>query len=704
MEPLLQVNRPIQIDLSLGDPDIMLIRGFHGTEAVSRLYEYRLDLMLQAGGMPFDDVVGKKGTVSLEITPGVMRKFHGIITQLSRGSRDAIFTYFRAILRPKIWRLTKTWNSRIFQDKSVVDILQDVFTGFDVDYSRLWMDEFERHNYRVQYRESDFNFASRLMEEAGICYFFEHGDQQEKMILMNARTSSMHPSMPTTETLEYNEERGAAVKGARVSSWEKVQDFASGVERFRDHHFQLPANQLKVEELIRESIPAGTARNDKDWMLHIANNEDMEVYDYPGEYAKRFDEVDRQGNIDPERLKVMTERTKVARLRMEQEEAGSVTMAGLSDYRHLASGYKFQLAGHFQDSDIYLVTEVEHSCSQPIAVGSDNPGPMRYGNRFTCIPGSLPYRPYDPSLNYPVAATQTAKVVGPSGQEIFTDRYGRVKVQFFWDRQGEENQLSSCWLRVAQPWAGAGWGHQWIPRIGHEVIVDYLEGDMDQPIITGSVYNRDNPPPWIGPTDNASAASMKASQSGIKTRSTPGGGVDNYNELRFEDRKGHEVIYLHAERNLATSVEHNETHSVGVNQTITIGNDRRITVGGVDKSGTRFGDEMAKIFRDKHLHVLGTSHTTIDGINLLHVKGDDVTHYDSDRDMQITGDFIASAKNIELSASTSIKLIVGGNAIVIDAGGVTVIGTPLIKLNPTGVPAPLPTITVVEGQFDAIDP
>jgi type VI secretion system secreted protein VgrG len=699
-----QINRAIQIDLSLGDPDLMLIRGFHGTEAVSRLYEYRLDLMLQAQGMPFDDVMGKKATVSLEVSPGVMRKFHGIVTQLSRGSRDDTFTYFRGLLRPKLWRLTKSWNSRIYQDKNVVDILQDIFTGFDVDYSRLQMDEFENHNYRVQYRESDFNFASRLMVEAGICYFFEHGDQQEKLILMNARMSMAHPSMPIADTLQYHEERGATLAGARISSWEKIQDFASGVERLRDHHFQLPTNQLKAEELIRDGIPLGASRDDKNWKLHVAGNDDMEVYDYPGEYAKRFDEVDRQGSIDQNRMKVTAEGLKIARLRMEQVEAGSVRMAGLSGYHHLASGYKFQLAGHFQDSDSYMMTEVEHSCSQPVVTGSAHPGPMRYDNRFTCIPGSLPYRPYDPALNYPVAATQTAKVVGPSGQEIFTDRYGRVKVQFFWDRLGEENQFSSCWLRVAQAWAGATWGHQWIPRIGHEVIVDYLEGDMDQPIVTGSVYNKDNPPPWIGPTDDAAAASQKASQSGIKTRSTPGGGVDNYNELRFEDRKGHEVIYLHAERNLATSVEHNETHSVGVNQTITIGNDRRITVGGVDKSGTKFGDEMAKIFRDKHLHVLGTSHTTIDGSNLLHIKGDDITHYDSDREMQITGDFIASAKNIELSASTSIKLIVGGNAIVIDAGGVTVIGTPLIKLNPNGELAPLPTITVVEGQFDAIDP
>lgn len=697
-----QSNRAIQIDLSLGDPDIMLIRGFHGTEAVSRLYEYRLDLMLQAQGMPFDDVMGKKATVSLEVTAGVMRKFHGIITQLSRGTRDETFTYFRALLRPKIWRLTKTWNSRIYQDKNVVDILQDVFTGFDVDYSRLQMDEFEHHNYRVQYRESDFNFASRLMEEAGICYFFEHGDQQEKLILMNARTSTTHPPMPIEDNLQYHEDRGAALAGSRVSSWEKVQDFASGVERFRDHHFQLPTNQLKAEESIRESIPLGTSRDDKDWKLHVANNDDMEVYDYPGEYAKRFDEVDRQGNIDQDRLKVTTEGLKVARLRMEQEEAGSVTMAGLSDYRHLASGYKFQLTGHFQDSDSYMMTEVEHSCSQPVVGGSADPGPTRYGNRFTCIPGSLPYRPYDPALNYPVAATQTAKVVGPSSQEIFTDRYGRVKVQFFWDRLGEENQLSSCWLRVAQPWAGVGWGHQWIPRIGHEVIVDYLEGDMDQPIITGSFYNKDNPPPWIGPTDNASTASHKASQSGIKTRSTPGGGVENYNELRFEDRKGHEVVYLHAERNLATSVEHNETHSVGINQTITIGNDRRITVGGTDKSGAGVGDEKEKIFHDQHLHVLEDRHTTIDGFNHLHVKKDEYTQYDADRNMLVTGDIVVQAKNIELSADASIKLIVGGNSIVIDASGITVIGLPMIYLNPVGGVSPTPSVIILPN--DAIDP
>jgi type VI secretion system secreted protein VgrG len=704
MYPYSQANRAIQVDLLMGgDPDMMLIRGFHGTEAVSRLYEYRLDLALQASGMPFDFMLGKKISVSLQVNDEQVRKVNGIVAQLSRGTRDETFLYLRAILRPRIWCLTKTWNSRIYQEKTVVDILQDVVKGFLVDYSRLQPDEFEPHNYRVQYRESDFNFASRLMEEAGICYFFEQSNTQERMVLMNARSSNAHPAMPLEDTAEYQEEQvGAAGIGPRINSWEKVQDFASGVERFRDHHFQIPSNHLNVEEFIRESIPLGTNRVSKEWLLQVANNDDMEVYDYPGDFAKYFDEVDRQGNIDQDRLKVMAEGAKVARLQMEQEESGSLMMAGLSDCRQLTSGYKFQLTGHFEDSDMYMMTEVEHSCSQPILSGS-NTGPMRYGNRFTCIPGNLPYRPYDPALSHPVAATQTAKVVGPLDHEIFTDRYGRVKVHFFWDRNGVENQNSSCWLRVAQPWAGKGWGHQWIPRIGQEVIVDYLDGDMDRPIITGSVYNKDNPPPWIGPTDNAAAASAKATQSGIQTRSTPGGSSENYNELRFEDKKGHEVVFLHAERNLATSVENCETHSVGVNQTITVGNDRKITVGGVSQSGANVGDEKEKIFHDKHLHVMGNTYTTIDGATNLHVKSTDTSKYDANRNMEVAGGIVVSADSIELSANTSITFIVGGNSIVLDASGITVIGVPLIKLNPMAAPMVLPTMVLGEVK-DAIDP
>lgn len=693
MDPFQQVNRAIQIDLSLGDPDRMLIRGFHGTEAVSRLYEYRLDLVLQGDPIPFDSILGKKVTVSLEVQPGVMRKFHGIIAQLSRGARDENFMYLRAIQRPRIWRLSKSWNSRIYQEKTVVDILQNVFTGFEVDYSRLQMDEFERHNYRVQYRESDLNFASRLMEEAGICYFFEHGEEQERLILMNARNSTAHPAMPIEDTLQYQDERsGALMVGARINSWEKVQDFASGVERFRDHHFQLPTNHLNVEEFMRESIPLGTSRADKDLKLHVASNENMEVYDYPGDFAKYFDEVDRQGNIDQDRLKVMAEGMRVARRGMEQEEAGSVMMAGLSDLRQLAPGYKFQLTGHFQDSDSYLMTEVEHSCSQPIASGSGSSGPMRYGNRFTCIPASLPYRPYDPALNYPVAAVQTAKVVGPSGHEIFTDRYGRVKVQFFWDRLGEENQLSSCWMRVAQSAAGAGWGQQWVPRIGQEVIVDYLEGDMDRPIITGSVYNKDNPPPWIGAEDSAAAASAKATQSGIKTRSTPGGGSENYNELRFEDKKGHECIHLHAERNLATSVENCETHSVGEHQKIAVGHNRLISVG---------RDEHKKVCGQQQLHVVGPSFTTIDGERDLRVKGADLSLSDrryitSDKELVVTAHWII------LRADKEICLMVGDNHILITETGVKVVGLPLIQLNPSDA-QPVPDVRPRLPE-DAIDP
>lgn len=578
-----QEKRLMEVTTPLGK-DALLLVAFTGQEAISRLFSFQLDLLAEnKTEVAFDKLLGQKITIRLSLPDDEKRYFSGICNRVSQGERDTVFTRYRLEIVPEFWKLTRKAQSRIFQQKSVPDILKKVLEGLDVTYDI--QGTFHPRDFCVQYRETDFNFASRLMEEEGIYYFFKHTADGHKMVLAN--TSQSHPDLPVESKIIYEEVEGGKRDEDRINEWEKVQEWRSGKYTLWDHCFELPHKHLETEATILDSVQAGKVSH----KLKVGGNDKFEIYDYPGEYAQRFDGVDRGGGDRSGDLqKIFQDNRRTVGIRMDEETVPGLVIQGAGNCRQFVSGHKFNLERHFNADGPYVLTSVTHSARQSGDYRSSPQGESSYSNSFTCSPFAIPFRPQRITPKPVVQGTQTAVVVGPKGEEIFTDKYSRVKVQFHWDRDGKNDAESSCWVRVGTLWAGKQWGVIHVPRIDQEVIVDFLEGDPDQPIIVGSVYNAREMPPYKLP-DNKT-------QSGIKSRSTTGGSADNFNEFRFEDKKGEEEVYLHAEKDLKIEVEHDETsevqnnrkatiavnddESVGSKQTITVGASRDTTIGASD--------------------------------------------------------------------------------------------------------------------------
>jgi type VI secretion system secreted protein VgrG len=571
-----QDGRFMAIATPLGK-DVLLLDRFSGKESISHLFHFKLGMYAEDHSkVAFDQLLGQKVTVTFRgETP---RYFHGIISRLSQGQRvkglddSSVLVRFEAEIVPQLWLLTKTVQSRIFQQKSVPDILKEVLKG--VDSSFEIQGTFAPRDYCVQYRESDFDFASRLMEEEGIYYFFKHTATGHQLVLAN--TPQSHPAVAGPPSIKYEEEiHGAARDDERISQWVKSQEIRTAKQTLRDHCFELPSDNLEAVEPITESVQAGTVGH----KFKIGVNASLENYDFPGRYAQRFDGVDPGGSAQAGDLqKIFQDNKRTAGIRIQEEATSGLVIEAHSDCRLLTSGHKFTLSEHFDANGSYVVTEVEHKANieGSYALAAKKEKEPVYANTFHCIPTALPYRPIRQTPKARVEGTQTAVVVGPAGEEIFPDKYGRVKVQFFWDRQGKKNANSSCWVRVGTLWAGKQWGMIHIPRVGQEVIVAFEEGDPDQPIIVGSVYNADQMPPYALPANKT--------QSGIKSRSSTRGDADHFNELRFEDKIDKEEIYLHAQKDFNRVVENNETLKVGSpkadegSQTTEIYKDRTETV------------------------------------------------------------------------------------------------------------------------------
>jgi type VI secretion system secreted protein VgrG len=461
---------------------VLLATGFSGTEGLSQLFSFELDLLASNDtAVPFDQLLGQPFTATLALN-GQVRYFSGICSSFSEGARAGSGTMYRAQLVPQFWLLTKRRQSRIFQQLSVPDVLNRVLADLNVSFQL--QGNYQPRNYCVQYRESDFDFASRLMEEEGIYYFFTHTADGHQLVL--ADTPQGHPDVPAPSTVLYDRTPGQ--RPLLVSDWLKTQSLSSGLVTLWDHSFELPHDHLEGDATIQESAVAGQVTH----ALHLGANDKLELYDYPGEYAKRFDGVNPGGGDQPGELqKIFADAQRTAGIRMQEEAAQGLEIAGASTCSNFIGGHRFSLDGHFDGNGPYVLTSVQHTVSVP-----DPRGPRAsYSNSFTCIPFSLPFRPARKTPKAMVGGTQTAVVVGPAGEEIYTDKYGRVKVQFHWDRQGKNDASSSCWIRVGALHAGSESGFELVPRIGWEVIVAFEEGDPDRPIITGSVYNTDHFPP-----------------------------------------------------------------------------------------------------------------------------------------------------------------------------------------------------------------
>ncbi len=647
-----QDNRLLAIYTPLGK-DFLLINSFSLAEGISRLFKLEVDLLHEENEVGFEptivdpaSIVGQGVTLKIDQRDGTVREVSGIVSRFSQGHRDTRFSYYSAVIVPHVWVLTQISQSRIFQNISVPDILREVLPGFEVQWQL--QETYEPRNYCVQYRETDFDFISRLMEEEGIHYFFEHKDGKHRMIVGD--TVQSHADCPSKSRIPFylDVTRSAEDFVTSINRWQTDYSLQTGKVTTWDFNFQMPNRKLD-----------GTQPS----VFSVGESNKLEIYDYPGGYARRYDGIDSSGGEQASKLsQIDRDKQKTVRTAMESIDAGYKVISGRGDCSAMTSGYRFELFNHpnSQYNGKYVVTSMTHGAQQNPTYVSDDDIETAYSNEFACIAHGAGAPPFRPPRNTPkpiVRGSQTAFVVGPSGEEIFTDKYGRVKVQFHWDRDGQVNQSSSCWVRVAQGWAGNKWGSMFIPRIGMEVIVHFLEGDPDQPIITGCVYNAQTMPPYTLPDEKT--------KSTVKSNSSKGGG--GFNEIRFEDKKGSEQVFVQAEKDADIRVK-NDAKEIVLN-------DRHLIVE---------NDQREKVKKDKSLKVVGDHKEKVDGTISVHAGGDFLekagTKFAVDAGTEI---HLKSGTTLTIETGTSLTLKVGGNFININAGGIFIKGT-MVMLNSGG--------------------
>src|SRR5690348_8679937 len=407
-----QGDRELSITTPLGKDSLLLI-GLRGSEAISEIFSFQLDLLAElATKIEFEKVVGQKATVEMRLPTGEKRYFDGIIKRLSQGKRDEHFVYFKAELVPKLWLLTKKVRSRIFQQITVPDILGKIFSGLDVSY-KLSAKYYNR-DYCVQYRESDFAFASRLMEEEGIYYFFDHSSDKHQLMVYD--DPKQHPAVAGQVNVTYDEVAGGYRGDLRIYAWEKTQELRSGQYTLWDHCFEQPSKNLEAKDKTIGSVAVGKITHN----LKVGGNDQLEIYDFPGGYAQRFDGITRSGGDQSQSLNDMyRDKDRTVRIRMEQEELGSIGISGAGNCGYFSPGHRFTLERHFDADGAYLLTRVRHEARVVGNYRSSEGLAFAYENSFNCIPLELPYRPLRVTPRPVIASHQTATVVGPQGEELF---------------------------------------------------------------------------------------------------------------------------------------------------------------------------------------------------------------------------------------------------------------------------------------------
>ena len=524
----------MRLDSPLGDA--LRFVGMSAREELGRLFEFDIEALSTRKDIQPAQLLGKPASVALNLREGV-RHFHGVVCAMGMGgaAEQNLFRY-SLVLRPWLWKATLRADTRIFQGKSVVDVLKAVFEPFGPVVEFQLRGSYPVYEYCVQYRETDFNFASRLMEQEGIYYYFRHTANAHTLVLVDSPGS--HAACPGQAKFEYHDSADGLLELEPITDWQASHQLQPGKVVLTDYNFTTPATSLQVDAAspIGTSLPA------------------YEVYDYPGEYPDAG-----QGR-------------RYAGVRQQENDARVAEVEGGGAVRTLAVGHTFELTDHPQPTQLGKYLVVSTRINMSLAGYEAGVAAPEQHCQFTAMPASQAFRPERITPKPTVQGLHTAMVVGPAGEEIHTDKHGRVKVHFHWDRLGKKDENDSCWIRVATPWAGAMRGWVSVPRIGDEVVVDFIEGDPDRPLITGSVYNGANVPPWELPANKT--------QTGLLTRSTKGGsGHSNANVLRFEDKKGSEVVWLHAEKDQQIEVENDETHSVGHDRDKSVGHDETTDVG-----------------------------------------------------------------------------------------------------------------------------
>ncbi len=586
-------SEPVKIKTALGEEDL-LFQAMDGTEELGRPFLYELDLSSPKEDLALDDVLGQEACVALDLPSGGKRYFHGYVTYFAQTGRSGTYATYSMQMRPWLWFLTRTADCRIFQEKTVPDIIKAVFRehGFS-DFKDSLSGSYRTWDYLVQYRETDFNFVSRLMEQEGIYYYFKHEEGKHTLVL--ADSYGAHAPLGGYANIPYYAP-SRAVRDEHISDWYFAKSVQPGKYVLRAYDFRKPKANLEVNSVVSRQ--------------HAQS--EYEVFDYTGEYVERS-----EGDV-------------YARARIEELQAHYERARAVCNVRGVCTGGLFKLTEYPRKDQNreYLVV----SSHQSIVLGDYESGDtagLQFSCTFEAIESHTPFRIERDTPKPAMQGPQTAVVVGPSGEEIWTDKYGRVKLQFAWDRYGKADENSSCWVRVSQVWAGANWGAMHIPRIGHEVIVDFIEGDPDRPIVTGRVYNAANTTPYDLPGNKT--------QSGLKSRSSKSGSGDNFNEIRFEDLKGSEEMYIHAEKNQtiivendkttsvlhdnkesvthdekievgndqATEVAKNQTLDVGANRTKTVASNETITIG-ANRSSSVGGNESASVANNRS-HSVGVN-------------------------------------------------------------------------------------------------
>ncbi|MBA3548091.1 MAG: type VI secretion system tip protein VgrG [Nannocystis sp.] len=604
-----------------GVQDPLHVVRFDLVESISGLFELNADLACPNRDLDLATMLRKPALLTiLGVHEGdTPRWVHGIVHGASQGRQDDRFGLYHVRVVPRVWPLLHRQDCRIFQDMSTSQIVEDVLKGAGVPKSGVRFALAQPspvRGYCVQYRETDWDFVRRLLAEDGLYHCFEHSAEGHVLVIGDG--TAAYGTIGGNAVVQFNDVESAADRDV-VRRFRYTQQLTPGKFTVRDFNFATPDDTLEGQ------ATAGAG--------------DLEVYEFPG----RYDEP------------ALARRA--AKLRLQAFQALQHRGEGESNCPRLLPGHIFELSsssGALRD-DVqrkYLLLSVRHHGEQPQALALSGTGlDSSYSNSFECIPADVPYRPAEWPLRPEMRGVQTAIVVGPGGEEVHTDEHGRVKVQFHWDRMGKRDENSSCWVRVSQMWAGQGWGAMWIPRIGHEVIVDFIEGDADRPIITGRVYHGNNQPPYPLPD--------KKTASTIKSDSSPGGGGSN--ELRFEDQKGSEEVFLHAQKDWTIAVENDKNQTVGHDETLSVGNDRKKSV--VNNQSESIGVDKSVTVGSNHSEQIGVNMSIAVGANLDEQVGANATFtIGGNRSEMVT---VASAETVGAAKALTI-----GAAYQVSVGGV----------------------------------
>lgn len=626
--------RSLDIETPLGIGTFLLV-ALDGQEGLSTLSQFRATLKSKRHDIAARDMLGQNVTVRVEAAKFKPRYINGYVTRFGgvtevhdtlQGGKQTKAYIYEATISPWLWFLTRQANSRIFQNKSVPDIVADVFKAHGALASfrpelknnhRVWP-------YCVQYHETDFNFISRLLEQEGIYYYTAHGNGKHEIVLVDR--SSAHAPPPGYEEVRFNEEDRKA--SDMLDHWMSSHEIQTGRYVARDYDYLKP--RTLVEDAAEKSVPHpyGT----------------FSFFDYPAE------------------VDTPAEAKTAAQLRIDELHSRYQTFSGSGNVRGLYPGCSFKLAKHPVDSfnHKHLVVSARYHATGN-ADGSASADTFSFRCEISAIPLLQQFRPPRVTPKPVMQGVQTAVVVGTSGEEIETDPdgHGRVKVQFRWDRYGRADQNSSCWIRVMQPWAGNGYGAWAIPRVGQEVVVQFLEGDPDWPLIIGSLYNGENRPPYDLPAEKT--------RWGLKSRSSKGGGASNFNELRFEDKKGSEEVYVHAERNQTIHTKARRSEYVGEESHLQVKKDVLEKLE-ADLHTTITGDEMTKTGGGVHLTV-GQDWQATMGTKMAAEAKQEI--------------HLKAGMNVVIEAGTQLSLKVGGNFIDINPAGVFIKGA-MVMVNSGG--------------------